>query len=74
VGYTGIFSHLLSGAAGWQIFADLAIACLLLLSWIIPDAKRTGRNPWPYVALTLLAGSFGPLLYLALGGRTEQTA
>jgi len=25
---------------------------------------RRGLNPWPYVVITLLAGSFGPLFYL----------
>ncbi len=67
VGYIGVINYLLHGPAGWQVFADLVIACVLVLSWMIPEAKRTGRNPWPYVVLTVLMGSFGPLLYLALG-------
>ena len=72
VGYVGVLSHLLEGPAGWQIFADLAIACLLVLSWIIPEARKAGRNPWPYVVLTFLMGSFGPLLYLVTGKSTRR--
>ena len=47
---------------------DLVIACLLISSWMVIDARANGRNPWPYVAITLAAGSFGPLLYLLLAG------
>jgi hypothetical protein len=72
VGYFGIIDYHRHSPAGWQVFADLVIACVLLLSWLIPDAKAVGRNPWPYVVLTLVAGSFGPLFYLAL--RTEHSA
>lgn len=28
------------------------------------DAGRKGRNAWPFVAMIVVAGSFGPLLYL----------
>ena len=67
VGVIGILDYQRHSPAGWQVFADLVIACVLLLMWIIPDAKKRGRNPWGYVVITLLAGSFGPLLYCALG-------
>lgn len=67
VGYTGIFAHALDGPAGWQLFADLVVALLLVLAWLIPAARREGRSPWPWVVLTLLLGSFGPLLYLVTG-------
>lgn len=65
VGYMGIFDHLLMNSAGWQVFMDLVIALVLVLSWIVPELKRSGRSPLPWIALTLLLGSFGPLLYLA---------
>lgn len=64
VGYLGIIGHLLSHSAGWQVFADLVIALVLVLIWLFADAKASGRSPWPWVILTLLLGSFGPLLYL----------
>ena len=50
---------------GWQVFIDLVIALLLVLSFLVPKAKAQGRNPWPWVVATLLLGSFGPLLYFA---------
>jgi len=32
--------------------------------WMVADAKKHGLNPWPFVLVTVTAGSFGPLLYL----------
>lgn len=66
-GYMGIWGHQFANAAGWQVIADLIIACTLTMAWVFADARRSGRNAWPYVAITLLAGSFGPLLYLLVG-------
>ena len=40
------------------LFAVLSAAAL----W--HDAKANGRNIWPWIAVTLAFGSFGPLLYL----------
>lgn len=64
VGYVGIFDYQRHSPAGWQVFVDLVVALVLVLSWLVPEAKRNGRNPWPWVAATLLLGSIGPLLYL----------
>ena len=69
VGYIGIFDYHRHSPAGWQVFADLVIALVLVLLWLVPHAKDSGRNPWPWVVLTLLLGSFGPLLYLVLAGK-----
>jgi drug/metabolite transporter (DMT)-like permease len=52
---------------GWQVFIDLVIALCLLLTFLVPHARAQGRNPWPWVVMTLALGSFGPLLYLATG-------
>lgn len=66
VGYLGIFtSHF--HIAGVQVIADLVIALALFIVWMIGDARSRGRNPWPFVALTLGLGSIGALLYLLLG-------
>lgn len=67
VGYTGILSHALDGPAGWQLAADLVVALILVLAWLVPTARHENRNPWPWVVVTLCLGSFGPLLYLVSG-------
>jgi hypothetical protein len=66
-GYLGIFLYQFGSSAGWQVLADLVIACSLIMLWMIGDARRSGRSIWPYLLLTLSAGSFGPLLYLWVG-------
>lgn len=63
-GYVGIFVGQLQTWAGAQVLVDLVIALGLFVVWMWRDARSTGRNPWPWLALTLAAGSFGPLLYL----------
>lgn len=72
-GYMGILDHQLATPAGWQVLADLVVALLLVLTWLIPDARRSGRNPWPWVVLTLFMGSIGPLVYFALSGKSATT-
>ena len=66
-GYFGIFAYHLPSSAGLQVLSDLVIACSLIMVWMIGDARRNGRKALPYLLLTLVAGSFGPLLYLLLG-------
>ncbi len=74
VGYVGIFDYHRHSPAGWQVFADLVIALVLVLSWMIPEARRAGRNPWPWVVTTLFLGSIGPLLYLIFVRVDARTA
>ena len=63
-GFWGIVApHFQSFGAG-QVFADLVIALTLVMVWMWHDAKATGRNAWPWIAATLLVGSFSPLVYL----------
>ena len=73
VGFAQIFTTQLSTSGGLQIWFDLLIAIVLILMWMVPDARRTGRRAWPYVVLALVAGSFGPLLYLALGSGSNAS-
>lgn len=63
-GYWGILAPHFESFGAAQVLADLVIALSLFLVWMWRDAARTGRNPWPWLVLTLVAGSFGPLLYL----------
>jgi hypothetical protein len=65
--------HFQSFGAG-QVFADLVIALALAMIWMWHDAKASGRNPWPWIALTLVAGSFGPLIYLLMRMRSTRAA
>jgi hypothetical protein len=63
-GYWGIAEPHFQSFGGAQVLADLVIALILFLVWMWHDAKATGRNPWPWIAVTLTLGSFGPLFYL----------
>jgi drug/metabolite transporter (DMT)-like permease len=63
-GYWGIILRNFENTASMQVFADLVIALALILVWMWRDAKASGRNIWPWIAVTLVAGSFGPLCYL----------
>ena len=68
-GYVGIFEYQFRNLAGLQVLADLGTALLLVLVWLWKDARANARNPYPWVVLTLAAGSFGPLLYLLSASR-----
>ncbi len=72
VGYLGIFDYPRHSSAGWQIMADLVVALLLVLAWLVPNAREHGCNPWPWVVLTLTMGSIGPLLYLAMAPKVTS--
>ena len=64
VGYLGI---LLPHFRSWgeaQVLADLSILAVLACLWMIQDAPSSRLPSWPFILATLVAGSFGPLLYL----------
>ncbi len=63
-GVVGIFAAATRDMAALQIFVNLVIALGLVLAWLWADARKTGRNPWPWLVATLFTGSFGPLVYL----------
>ncbi|MFN7862065.1 MAG: DUF2834 domain-containing protein [Curvibacter sp.] len=64
----GIFSAISHSYGPLRIFADLVIALALALVLVLMwrDAKSAGRNTWPWIGVTPLAGSFGPLLYFVM--------
>jgi hypothetical protein len=72
-GYWGILEPHFRSFGEAQVLADLVIALSLFMVWMWHDAKATGRNPWPWMVLTLVTGSFGPILYL-LGQRQSESA
>lgn len=43
---------------------DLTIALSLIVVWMWNDARDRGISALPYVAMTLVLGSIGPLIYL----------
>ena len=67
-GYTGFIR--LAAREPWalQMLLDVGIACLIYSLWLVPDARKHGLNPWPYLALTLFGGSLGGLAYLVRRG------
>ena len=72
VGYWGILEpHFRSWGEG-QVLADLVIMCALGIVWMVRDAKDRKLPAWPFVAITLVAGSFGPLLYLVTRGLRKK--
>ena len=66
-GLVGIFAAITHSYGSMQIFADLVIALTLVMVWMWRDAKNSGRKILPWIAFTLVAGSFGPLLYFITG-------
>jgi uncharacterized membrane protein YqjE len=64
VGYFGIIEPHFQSWGGGQVFADLVILAVLACIWMVDDARQRGLAAWPFIVVTLVAGSFGPLLYL----------
>lgn len=72
-GYTGFISLALREAWGMQMLLDLCISLTMVSSLLVIDARRRKRAAWPWVVITALLGSVGPLWYLVLRGPTERT-
>jgi hypothetical protein len=66
VGYLGIIEPHFRSWGGAQVFFDLAIVAVLACLWMIGDARERRLSAWPFVLITLVGGSFGPLLYLVV--------
>lgn len=65
-GYTGFLSLALREPWGMQILVDLCISLTMVTSLLVIDARRRKQAAWPWVLVTVLLGSIGPLWYLAL--------
>ena len=64
VGYFGIIEPHFRSWGGAQVFTDLVIVAVLACIWMSNDARERGLPAWPFIIITVFAGSFGPLLYL----------
>lgn len=73
VGYLGIIEPHFQSWGGGQVFADLVILAVLAVLWMVKDARERELNAWPFVVITLFAGSLGPLFYL-IARELRQTA
>lgn len=73
VGYLGIWQAGVANPGALQVLLDLVIVCALASAWMLVDARERGLAAWPFVAITLAAGSFGPLLYLMYRERPRAT-
>ncbi|MGL4234016.1 MAG: DUF2834 domain-containing protein [Casimicrobium sp.] len=73
-GYWGIIEPHFKSFGAAQVLADLVIALTLFMVWMWQDAKVTGRKVWPWILLTLIAGSFGPLIYLLTRSPSKMKA
>lgn len=63
-GYWGILAPHFQSWGAAQVFTDLVILAVLSCIWMVVDARKRRIAAWPFVEVTLVAGSFGPLLYL----------
>jgi len=71
-GYGGFVELAMANAATVALLVDLTIALSLVAVWMWNDAKARGISALPYLGLTLVFGSIGPLLYLLrIAGRRE---
>ena len=69
IGYAGFIESIGLNEATKLTFLDLAISLLLIMAWMWHDAAARRRNAVPYLIITVLFGSAGPLLYLLLEPR-----
>lgn len=74
-GVGGVVEHLTANAVTVTALVDLTISLSLIGVWMWNDAKARGISAVPYLGLTLVFGSVGPLLYLLrTAGRREPVA
>lgn len=72
-GYSGFVELATANAATIAVLVDLTIALSLVAVWMWNDAKKRGISALPYLAVTLVLGSIGPLIYLLRTSRSEET-
>lgn len=68
-GMLGLYALVFANTATTLLAVDLVIALSLIGVWLHDDARARGVSAVPFLLLTVLAGSVGPLLYLVLRER-----
>jgi len=68
-GYSGFLELATANAATVAVLVDLTLALTFVSIWMWRDARRRGITVAPFLAVTALLGSIGPLLYLVIHGR-----
>jgi hypothetical protein len=63
-GPLGFLSLALSHEWGMQMFLDVGVSLVIASFWIVPDAKKHGINPWPYLVACVGLGSIAALGYV----------
>jgi hypothetical protein len=66
--YLGFFMIANANSATQLMMLDLVLALGLFSVWMVVDARKRGGSYLPFLAVTLLFGVAGPLLYLATRG------
>ncbi len=62
----GLLYNWALGASSLLILTDLAVELTLISIFIYIDARRRGKNPIPWIIVTLVLGGIGSLGYLFL--------
>lgn len=57
----------------WVVVSELLLALGVTCVYIHAHARAHGRNPWPFVAMTMVTGVFGPLLYVVMAPTEAST-
>lgn len=63
-GMVGFVPLVLGHEWGMQMFVDIAVSLVIASFWIVPDAKKHGINPWPYLVSCAALGSLSALAYV----------
>lgn len=63
-GPLGFLTLATEGGWGLQMLLDVGIALGVASFWIVPDARRHGINPWPFLVASVGLGSIGALAYV----------
>ncbi len=63
-GYMAFYDNIFGSPIGVQLGVDLVLALGLALTWMWNDARERGAAFWPYLLVTCVLGTIGPLVYL----------